>query len=536
MKTILAIISVLFSLSALSQESFGLELKEVSIQNLPALQSFAWGRHGDKLLVIGGRKDGLHKRRPFEAFLASGNNTSMYVIDLNTKTVSSAALSVLNIGLNEQLQSTNMNFEQVDDKLYIVGGYAYSNSAADHITFDKLTIVDVPSAIAAIEGNTAVDPHFTQISDTLFKVTGGYLHHIGGEFYLVGGQNFVGRYNPMGPSHGPGFFQEYTNQIRRFTITENAGSYSLTHVKTHTHNPILHRRDYNLVPQIFPNGQLGLTAFTGVFQIAQDLPWLDVVDIVNDTFVLRNDFQQLLNQYHTAHMSLYDEVQKRNHTLFFGGMAQYTLDNSGNLVEDQNVPFVKTISQVTRNENDSLFEMSYSLQMPALLGSGAEFIPVNDTNLVDDNRIVRLNEVPNQKVLLGYIYGGIESSAPNVFFSNEPNTSWAAARLFEVWLDKTTTGQEYWSPVGAAKGIKMKVYPNPADTELTIEYQLVNAAQSLDLRLLNIEGKTILNQKGLSPEASNYSIDVSELPSGIYLLELRSGKERVVLKVSIAQH
>ncbi len=107
-----------------SQESFGLSLSEFSITDLPALQSFAWAQHDNKVIFIGGRKDGLHKRRPFEAFLATGNNAEIILVNMNDRSVIKSSLSVLNMALEEQLQSTNMNFEQVGDKLYIIGGYA----------------------------------------------------------------------------------------------------------------------------------------------------------------------------------------------------------------------------------------------------------------------------------------------------------------------------------------------------------------------------------------------------------------------------
>ena len=60
----------------------------------------------------------------------------------------------------------------------IAGGYAYSTRAADHITFDKMTIVDVSGLIAAIENNQSLTSYFSQIQDSLFEVTGGYLDYM----------------------------------------------------------------------------------------------------------------------------------------------------------------------------------------------------------------------------------------------------------------------------------------------------------------------------------------------------------------------
>ncbi len=535
MKYLVVFLSLFLLYNGYSQESFGVELKEIQVTDLPGLQSFVWAKHENKVLLIGGRTDGLHKRRPFESFLASGNNTEIHVLDLSTKSIKSTQVSVLNVGLNEQLQSTNMSFEQLGDELFIVGGYAYSNTAADHITFDKLTVVSVPDVINAIENNQSIDPYFEQINDSLFQVTGGYMDYLDGRLYLVGGQNFQGRYNPMGPNHGPGFVQEYTNQIRSFSLIKDTSGYRLDSVKVWTNNPVLHRRDYNMAPQRFPNGEIGFTAFSGVFQIGVDRPWLDVVDIHSDTFFLREGNQQLLNQYHTAHLPIYDQVSGENHTIFFGGMAQYYPNASGSLTEDGNVPFVKTISQVTRTRNDSLIELSYSLEMPSFLGSGAEFIPVNDTNYYDEFEMLQLDKLPNQKVLVGYILGGIESSAPNVFFSNAPDVSWASTKLFEVYLDKTTTGAESWSVVQVPEDLDFKIYPNPAHKDLNIDLELPKGNGGATLRLLNIDGSSVIVERNIKPSEEQLTIDVSGLKQGVYLLEIDHQGDRKCKKLVLSR-
>ena len=60
-------------------------------------------------------------------------------------------------------------------------------------------------------------------------------------------------------------FKKYTNEIRTFKINDN-GTDLIIYDYTATNDPDnLHRRDYNMSPQIFPNGELGFTAFSGVF-------------------------------------------------------------------------------------------------------------------------------------------------------------------------------------------------------------------------------------------------------------------------------
>ena len=171
---------------------------------------------GDKYIKrIGGRKDGIHARQPFNAFPENQNNTDIYVVDVVNNQLWSASVNSLPVGLKEQLQSTNMNFYQDNDTLYIIGGYAFSASANDHITHNKLTAIDVVGLINAIENGTSINSFFKQISSPNFAITGGQLGKIGNEFYLVGGHEFTGRYNPM---NGPSFTQTYSSAIRKFEI------------------------------------------------------------------------------------------------------------------------------------------------------------------------------------------------------------------------------------------------------------------------------------------------------------------------------
>jgi hypothetical protein len=110
-----------------------------------------------------------------------------------------------------------------------------------------------------------------------------------------------------------------------------------------------------------------------VFQYAEDIPWLNTVDVDANGYTVVPDFEQLLNQYHTAHLPAYSSAANTMHTVFFGGIGRYYFDGNGQLWDDVNVPFVNTISRVTRSGSGAMEETAIG-HMPALLGSSAEFI------------------------------------------------------------------------------------------------------------------------------------------------------------------
>jgi len=522
MKHIFTLISLLsFGVMAQVPENFIVEIEPLTITNAPGVHSFSVGVTDDnKWVVLGGRIDGLHQRQPFAAFLEQDNNKSVYVIDPVNEQVWSSDLSVLSASLFEQLQSTNQNFHQRDTMLYIVGGYGYSATAADHITFPNLVAISINELAAAVIAGSNIVPYFRQITDVNLKVTGGHLGLLNDLFYLVGGQLFDGRYNPMGPTQGPGFIQQYTDEIRTFNIDDDGVNLTVSNYSAQHDAVNLHRRDYNMSPQIFPNGDHGFTAFSGVFD-PNDLPYLNSVDITNTGYTVNNTFNQYLSQYHSAKIPVHDVAANTMHTLFFGGLSQFTLDAQNNLVEDTEVPFVKTISRVTRSSNGTMQEINLGyVEMPALLGAGAEFIQTDDY-FVDN--ILNLNSIPQTKTLVGYIYGGIESSAENIFFINDGTQSWANNTIFKVFINKEVVGLEEFA-LNDNSIINLNVFPNPVGRKMTVNFFAAQLGE-YDLNISDTNGKIVLKQEIDVEQIGTQEtiIKMSDLAPGTYTITLSDG-------------
>lgn len=187
MKTLLfTVFFIMLSKWIFAQQTFPytVELTPVSIPNLQGLHSYAFAQHNGKWLIIGGRKDGVHARQPFNAFPQNQNNADLLVIDIATQQFWTAPLSSLPTSIAEQLQSTNMNFLQDADTLLIIGGYAFSPTANDHITFPYITTLSVSNVINAVVNNQPFSTYFKQINDEAFAVTGAQMGKIGKDFYL----------------------------------------------------------------------------------------------------------------------------------------------------------------------------------------------------------------------------------------------------------------------------------------------------------------------------------------------------------------
>ncbi len=537
MKSKLSILFILlFAFSSFSQEAeFQVQLTPVSVPSLGGIQSFAFAQHNGKWLLLGGRLDGLHQRQPFASFDIAGHNNQLIVVDPVTKQTWSKSISSLPAAIQDQVKSTNAEFFQEGNYLYVIGGYGYSASVSDHTTFDKLTAIDVPATISAVINNTAITSLFRQISDPKFQVTGGRLEKIYDTYYLVGGQKFIGRYNPMGPTHGPGFFQEYTNEIRKFKINDNGSSLSVTHKGVWRDTNNLHRRDYNVTPQIMPNGKEGLTAFSGVFQKNADLPFLNCVNIDSNGYAVNNSFSQYYNHYHCANIPMYSEYYSEMSTVFFGGIAQY-YDNSGVLTQDNNVPFVNTIARVTRDIGGNMAEYKLPVTMPALLGAGSEFIPLT-TIARYHNGVIKLDSLNSDTTLVGYIFGGISSSAPNIFFSNTGTQSSASNQLFEVRIVK---GNTYGTPElneQSTGSLKLLVYPNPNNGVFKMSYTL-SKTTDVSVRIFSSEGKLISQStlSNLSAGKHDFSKEIEQIvDSGIYLVQIKTDYETATQRIILTR-
>jgi hypothetical protein len=431
-----SLIVISLTLTGNTQENFPykISLEPMIPEGFSGLQSYAWTKSGNKILLVGGRTDGLHRRQPFASFNKKYNNTDLIVLDVKTEKVWKKSVTGLPALLAEQLQSTNMEFYQQQNDLIVVGGYGYSETKRDHITHPAVLKIKVKETIDAIINNKDISSFITQLIDERMAVTGGHLNKLGDLFYLVGGQRFDGRYNPHGPDHGPGFSQQYTNQIRKFSLTEKDGKLAIENYTAVTDSALLHRRDYNLLNQYDENGREMLTIYSGVFQYEKDLPYTTLIDITTNNHSEVEDFNQQFSHYHSATLPAYDKNKKTLYTVFFGGIAQKYVDQSGAVKTDNDVPFVKHISVVERNAN-GIKEYLLPEQLSGYFGAAAEFIPA-DESFYTSNGILQLEKTGTKPLLAGYIIGGIDSRAPNVFWSNEAEPSRASPVIWNVYLSK----------------------------------------------------------------------------------------------------
>lgn len=508
-------------------QSYEVEILPISIEGLGGLQSYAIGTYNGEWLLVGGRLDGLHQRQPFAAFSADGKNQELIVVNPSDKKVWRAPLASLPTSLKEQLSSTNMQFYQSGNRLLCTGGYGYSPTNDDHITFPYLTVINISQTISDVKNNTVNASSFKQIENETFRVTGGSLNRIEDVYHLVGGHKFMGRYNPMGPDHGPGFEQEYTDEIRRFKISTDED------ITVEFLNPIhdamhLHRRDYNLVPYL-SGEERELMVYSGVFKNTVDLPWLYPVSISMDGYQPIEGFTQYFNHYHCAYLPIYDQNADQMHTLFFGGIAQFYKEKDV-LVQDNDVPFVNTITDVSRSNSGELKETRLSTTMPGYLGAGSVFIFDSEAQFIDDD-ILDASMIGVEYQDVGYIYGGIRSSLPNIFWINTGQESEASQTIYKVAIKKV---DEVTSTSTIDDEEYLQFYPNPANHLVRMSMDIEKPAD-LSIKITNTMGvsihKQVINKSDMTQGRNHFVLDKVNIGYGAFYYTVNIGDKTITRKV-----
>ncbi len=528
MKQIVAVVFLVFSAFVISaEEYFRIELEEFQVAGVPALHSGVAVVYQGKWILIGGRTNGLHGFLPISAFPNNGRNENVYLVDIASEQTLSAPLNNLPQKTFEGLTSSNMQFALRDSILYVTGGYGWNDSAQNFITYRTLTAINLNGLVDALENNESIEPHFRQLEDERMAICGAHMKIMDDYFYLVFGHLFDGVYKR---EDSTGFFvQQYSHEIRKFKIDDNGISLNISDYSVTNDTTNFRRRDYNLVHQIFPDRSEGFTAFTGVFRKGIDLPHFNTVDIWADSFRVNNNFNQNLSQYHSAVLPVYDSLHNHMHTIFFGGMGMYYRDTVSNTIAtDSLIPFVRTISKITRDSVGNMSEYELDISFPEFLGTNAEFMLL--PGIDDFNKgIIHLNPL-QERTQVGYIYGGIESPEPNLS-NTDPAESFATYRIFKVFINKNppdTTVTKTSFPV--IEPVKLEIFPNPF-SDLSSLRVLNYQERNMQIVLLDNRGKFLKQIYSGKEKTLEQTLNLKEFPQGMYHIQIRAGNYKKVYSV-----
>jgi hypothetical protein len=86
-----------------------------------------------------------------------------------------------------------------------------------------------------------------------------------------------------------------------------------------------------------------------------------------------------------------------------------------------------------------------------------------------------------------------------------------------AWYGNTSTG-----PV-LSEGKSLSLYPVPAMDDLFIRHEL-KTSQPVNISVIDMTGKQVMRRDAQSVNESELRLDISSLPPGVYILQLRNGE------------
>ncbi|MDQ3046420.1 MAG: T9SS type A sorting domain-containing protein [Bacteroidota bacterium] len=500
---------------------FTFEIQAIPGTNLAGLHSFAFAQSGDKWLFIGGRTNGLHGLNSSGGFPPEYKNENVIVIDTSTWTSYSADLNQLSYAIADPMRSTNMQYIQDGNFLYMLGGYGYDSVASMFVTFPKLTAIHVDNIISAVINAQPIAPHIRQVADTNLQVCGGEMGKIGSDFYLLFGHNFGGRYTDP-PS--PLWTQTYSDRIKKFNINDDGTTITLSNYSYFLDTTNYHRRDLSSGPVVRPDGSFGLGAYGGVFRREENIPFLEPITVeASGTTV--SPYEQTMSHYSCALIPVYDSVTQKMYSTFLGGISLNDYNPStGLIVYDSLVPFISDITTLTVNSDATAEECVLPLQMPGLLGTNAKFI-LNNNLSIYSNEVIRFRDLPaSYNVLAGYMFGGIRAQQGNFGLSAANDT------IYRVYIKRVSSMISVEESDQSVRNIS--IFPNPTAGNSTLQFRLT-ATEKIRISVQDLTGKEMLlvadeeMQKGLNIK----QINTSGLPNGVYICRISSAKGESILKL-----
>lgn len=481
---------------------YSISLQEITWSDWPGLQSSAFAEWDGKWFFLAGRVGGMHGMFPPDPFAQAEANHFVWMLDPVSGEYWSKEVYGLDLNLADQLRSTNTEFLQRDNYLYIIGGYGLDSSSLTFITFPQLIAVDLEILENALLSDGEIHSAFRIITDEIFRITGGESQWLNDKAYLFGGQDFSGIYTQI-PSEM--FTQIYTNSVLKFFLNDDGVSLSISDVEQITDSINFHRRDLNLKPIMYPGAVPGLAEYSGVFQYDGNIPWLTNIYLTEDSYTVDSSMQHRFSNYTCPVMSVYDAESEIAYTTFFGGISQFYFDTINKVVlEDLNIPFTPDISTVIRNPDGSSAQFLHPESFETLLGSNAVFIPSSEVPQYS-NHVIQLDAIDGE-IFAGYIFGGIEADAGNFGLSIASN------KLFKVMLQRIISVDIHVPLINN----QILIYPNPATDNCSITNNSTIAIQSIFI--YTIEGKLIWQSTlDILPNAQ-LQLPVNQFAKGMYIL------------------
>jgi hypothetical protein len=418
-----------------TQMPFTVEVKEdVSSQfpQAPHIQSFSFAQWKGRWVFIGRRIAGYHALGGGSAdFSPADANREVWVIDTNVTPARTSHVPLTTLpaklqAIRDEWATTGQLSYQDGPSLYIAGGYG-QDSSGHWVTSQVVSKIDLPAFISGVEKGSIPEESISFTESPLVQSAGGELVKLSdGYFYLVMGHIFTGSYTSFegqNEKSTPQVSQTYLNEIRKLQISQNSNhELSVKLLSRYRDEAQYHRRDLNVAKVMSPKG-VGLAAYGGVFTPDTQLSYSKSVYLFpGGEPSVDSAFDQKMNAYNTARLSLYDSASQSMFTVLFGGISRYSWDSLASCFVENQRTGTKTQSNymdglqwsdqisIIQRVKETTSEFVEPDPLPGFIGTDAVFIPLPDLHRASpETDILDLPSLRGKRTLIGYLYGGIRA-------------------------------------------------------------------------------------------------------------------------------
>jgi hypothetical protein len=237
-------------------------------------------------------------------------------------------------------------------------------------------------------------------------------------------------------------------------------------------------------------------------------------------------YQQVMSHYNCANIPVFDSATGTMYSTFLGGISLYDYNTSTNLVAlDTFVPFISDITTMATHSNGMVEETVLPVQLPGLLGSNAKFV-LNQNIPYYANEVIRIRDLPNSRILAGYLLGGIRAQQGNF------GTSAANDTIYRIFI----TPNNVAIGINELSGIQNAfVFPNPSAQNTSLMFSLKNT-EKVKVSLSDVTGKEIMliTEEILQRGSQQMQINTSKLSAGVYFCNVESESGKKVLKLVVS--
>jgi hypothetical protein len=210
---------------------------------LEDMDGYAIGQYKDYLLVFGGSIRTKVADNSYQDF----PNLDILLIDFNENRASAFTNGSFEGSLGEQISATGLSYYQNNGLLYLLGGYGYSETHNQFITFPYITVIDVKETVLALLNGTDPIASFYQLCDDRMAIFNAEMDYNGDEFFLLNGKSAY-KLRPFGSN--PHYVEEkYNEEVRTFRISKDGSEWHLEHFDTWYDLEAFQERYGTLIPE-----------------------------------------------------------------------------------------------------------------------------------------------------------------------------------------------------------------------------------------------------------------------------------------------